>query len=108
MNWETLYCPNTQCRSYGKPFPQGQRVKHGTSHGLPQALCRGCGSSVALTYGTAYDGLEADPAIFELAVRARAAGHSIRATGRIIPVDKDTIHDWLERAALHGRFVHLD
>lgn len=107
MNWETLYCPNNHCRYYGKPFQQGQMVKNGTSHGLPQALCRGCGSSVTLTYGTAYYGLEADPAIFEMAVRALAEGNSIRATGRIIQVDKDTIHDWLERAALHCRLVHL-
>lgn len=75
MNWETLYCPNKHCRYYGMPFQKGQMVKNGTSHGLPQALCRGCGSSVALTYGTAYYGLEADLAIFEMAVRALAEGN---------------------------------
>jgi transposase-like protein len=65
-------------------------VKNGTSHGQPQALCRGCGRSIAVTYGTAYFGLETDPALFETAVRALAEGNSLRSTGRILQVDKDT------------------
>ena len=107
MDWETLYCPNHRCRYYGIPFRQGQMVKNGTSHGQPQALCRVCGSSVTLTYGTAYYGLDTEPAIFETAVRALAEGNSIRATGRIVQVDKDTISDWLDHAARHCRLVVL-
>ena len=87
MDWETLYCPNKQCRYYGIPFGQSKMVKNGTSYGQPQALCKGCGSSVALSYGTAYYGLESEPAIFETAVRALAEGNSIRATGRIFQID---------------------
>lgn len=107
MDWETLYCPNKRCRYSGLPFRQGKMVKNGTSHGQPQALCKGCGSSVALSYATAYYGLESDPAIFETAVRALAEGNSIRATGRILQIDKDTVCDWLHRAALHCRSVVL-
>lgn len=107
MDWETLYCPNNKCRYYGIPFRQGKMVKNGTSYGQPQALCKGCGSSVALSYGTAYYGLESNPAIFETAVRALAEGNSIRATGRIFQIDKDTVSDWLDRAALHCRSVIL-
>ena len=76
-------------------------------HGQPQALCKACGSSVTLSYGTAYYGLEAEPTIFETAVRALVEGNSIRATGRIVQVDKDTICDWLDRAARHCRLVML-
>jgi len=47
-------------------------VKNGTGHGYKQALCKACGSSVSLRYGTAYLGLEADPLIFDMAVRALA------------------------------------
>jgi IS1 family transposase/transposase-like protein len=107
MDWETLYCPNQRCRYYGIPFRQGKMVKNGSSYGQPQALCKGCGSSVALSYATAYYGLESDPAIFETAVRALAEGNSIRATGRILQIDKDTVCDWLHRAALHCRAVIL-
>jgi len=82
-------------------------VKNGKSHGQPQALCKACGGSISLRYGTAYLGLEADPAIFETAVRALAEGNSLRATGRIVQVDKDTICDWLDRAGQHCRLVML-
>jgi IS1 family transposase/transposase-like protein len=105
MDWETLYCPNKCCSYYGKPFRQGKMVKNGSSRGQFQALCKACGSSVSLSYGTAYYGLESDPLIFETAVRAMAEGNSIRATGRIFEIDKDTVCDWLNRAALHCRLV---
>ena len=107
MDWETLYCPNKHCRCYGLPFRRGQLVKNGSSHGQPQALCKSCGGSVTLSYATAYYGLESEPAIFEAAVRALAEGNSIRATGRIFQVDKDTVCDCLTRAALHCRSVVL-
>ena len=107
MDWETLSCPNKQCCYYGIPFRQGHMVKNGTSYGHPQALCKACGGSVALTYGTAYYGLEAEAMIFETVVRALAEGNSIRATGRIVQVDKDTVCDWLERAAHQCRLVML-
>jgi len=107
MDWESLYCPNRHCRYYGIPFYQGRMVKNGTGHGHKQALCKGCGSSVSLRYGTAYLGLEAAPIIFETAVRALAEGNSLRATARIIQIDKDTACDWLNRAAQQARLVML-
>lgn len=54
-------------------------VKNGHSHGQPQALCKSCGRSVALSHATAYEHLESEPRIFETAVRALAEGNSIRA-----------------------------
>jgi len=107
MDWNTLYCPNKDCKYYGIPFQPGKMVKNGSSYGQPQALCKGCGCSIALSYATAYYGLESDPAIFEIAVRALAEGNSIRATGRIIQIDKDTVCNWLNRSALHCRSVML-
>ena len=107
MDWNTLYCPNKGCQYYGIPFRLGKLVKNGFNHGQPQALCKACGGSVVLSYATAYYGLESEPAIFETAVRALAEGNSIRATGRIFQIDKDTVCDWLDRAALHCRSVAL-
>ena len=60
-----------------------------------------------MRYGTAYYDLEADPAIFETAVRALAEGNSLRATARIVQIDKDTACDWLNRAAQQCRLVML-
>lgn len=107
MDWNTLYCPNKQCQNYGISFQPGKMVKNGSSYGQPQAFCKGCGSSIALSYATAYYGLESEAAIFETAVRALAEGNSIRTTGRILQIDKDTVCDWLSRAALHCRSVVL-
>src|SRR5512135_694263 len=107
MNWETLYCPNRSCHYDGQIFRQGRLVKNGTSHGNKQALCRSCGRSVSLTYGTAYFDLEADPAIFELTVRALAEGNSIYSTARIVQIDKDTVCAWLNRVAQQCRLVML-
>lgn len=107
MKWETLYCPNRSCHHYGRPFGQGLLVKNGSSHGKKQALCRSCGRRVSLTYGTAYFDLEADPAVFERAVRALAEGNSIQGTARIVQIDKDTVCAWLTRAAQQCRLVVL-
>ena len=107
MDWETLYCPKRHCHGYGKPFSQGYLLKNGTSRGQPRAWCKACEASVVLSYGTAYYGLEADPAIFETAVRALAEGNALRATARIVQVAKDTVCAWLHRVACHCRTVML-
>ncbi len=107
MEWETLYCPNPFCACYGVAFPYSRLVRNGSSRGQRQALCRACGSSVSLRFGTAYRDLDADPAIFAMAIRALAEGNSLRSTARIVEIDKDTACAWLDRAARHCREVML-
>ena len=99
MDWETLYCPNPRCWYYGKSFKIGRLVRNGSSRGEPQARCQACGSSVTLSYGTAYYGVGTDPVKFETALRALAEGNSLRATARIVEVDKDQVVAWLDRGA---------
>jgi hypothetical protein len=108
MDWESLYCPNRRCWYYGRPFLQGHLVKNGSSHGHKHALCRACETPVSIRYGTVYLDLHADSAMFEMAVRAFAEGNAIRATARIVQVDKDAVWAWLDRAAQHCRLVMLD
>lgn len=107
MNWESLYCPNQRCKYYGIVYDKGRLGKNGTSHGKKQAICKECGTSVSIRYGTAYHGLKAEERIFEIAVRALAEGNGIRSTGRIVEIDKDTVCDWLNRVAVHCRLVLL-
>jgi len=57
--------------------------------------------------GTAYFGIDTEPVIFETAMRALAEGNSLRSTGRIVAVDKDTVCAWLNQAAQHCRLVML-
>jgi hypothetical protein len=80
-------------------------VKNGSSHGRPQALCRACGQSVTVRDGTAYWDVNAEPAMFEMAIRALAEGNSLRSTARIVHIDQATACDWLDRAAQHCRQV---
>lgn len=107
MDWETLYCPNGRGEHYEKPFKTGRLARNGGSRGEPRARCRAGGSTVALRDGTAYSGLEAEPGQFETALRALAEGASLRATARIIEVDKDTVCAWLDRGARQCRAVIL-
>ena len=86
MAWETLYCPNRACRCYGKPFAHSLLVKNGATRGQKQALCRACGRSIALNYGTAYFDLDSAPAVFEMTIRALAEGVSLRSAARIIQI----------------------
>lgn len=107
MDWEPLYCPNSSCQHYGKPFKIGRLVRNGRSRGEPQARCQACGGSVTLSYGTAYYGLGTAPVTFETALRALAEGKSLRATARIVEVDSDLVSGWLDRAARQCRAVLL-
>ena len=70
MDWESLYCPNRRCRSYGRPFLQGLLVQQGRSHGQKQARCQACETPVSISSGTASLELPAAPARFEMAGRA--------------------------------------
>jgi hypothetical protein len=87
IDWETLYGPHRHFRGYGKPCAQGYVVKNGTSRGQPRVWCKACEARVVLRYGTAYDGLEADPAIFETAVRAGGMPCAARDCA-----DRDAVH----------------
>jgi len=107
MNWETLYCPNPACRLYGVRWQQSLLVKNGSSRGYKQALCRVCGQSVVLRYGTAYFELEADPAIFDIAIRALAEGNSLRSTARIVQIDKDTALESDQLAEYRTALLHV-
>jgi hypothetical protein len=69
----------------------GLLVKNGRSRGEPPAHCNACGGRVPLSSGPAYDGLETDRALCEMAVRVLAEGHALRATARIVQGDKDTV-----------------
>jgi hypothetical protein len=72
--------------NYGQPFAQEYMVKNGTIRGQPRVWSLTCETRVVLRYGTAYNGLEADPVILETAVRAdgrpcTARDHAQRPSG---------------------------
>jgi IS1 family transposase len=54
-----------------------------------------CQAVVSASTGTAYAGIRTDWGIYRHGAKALAEGLSIRATGRLVEVDKDTVNHWL-------------
>ena len=89
LHWGTLYCLHQHDEGDGQPWKTGRVVQHGRRHDAPQLHSTGWGCREALRDGTVSDGLDADRAIFESAVRPLAEGNRLCATARIVQVDED-------------------
>jgi hypothetical protein len=105
MEFTTSYCPNPQCTHYGKRGFGAHRVRRGADRGMPRLLCTRWEGTFSARQGTAYFGVRAEEPHDTIARRALAEGNSLRSTGRIVEVDKDTICDGLARAGRHCRAV---
>jgi transposase-like protein len=104
MEFTTCYCPHPQCTHYGRRGG-AHLVRRGVDRGIPRLLCTKCKGTFSARQGTAYFGVHAEEPNYTIAMRALAEGNSLRGTGRIVEVDKDTVCDWLDRAGRHCRAV---
>lgn len=105
MELSTCYCPNQQCTHYGSPGFGGHLVRRGYDEGIPRLKCNMCQSTFSARHGTAYFEIHTDERIYTIAMRALAEGNSLRGTGRIVGIDKDTVCDWLDKSGRHCRAV---
>ncbi len=105
MEFTTSYCPNPQCTHYGQRGFGAHLVRRGADRGIPRLLCTQCEGTFSARQGTAYFGVCAEEPNYTIAMRALAEGNSLRGTGRIVEIDKDTVCDWLDRAGRHCRAV---
>ena len=105
MEFTTSYCPNPQCTHYGQRGFGAHLVCRGADCGIPRLLCTRCEGTFSARQGTAYFGVRAEEPNYTIAMRALAEGNSLRGTGRIVEIDKDTVCDWLDRAGRHCRAV---
>src|SRR5256885_17073149 len=80
-------------------------VRCGADRGIPRLLCTMCQGTFSVRQGTAYFGIRVEEPNYTIAMRALAEGNSLRGTGRIVDVDKDTVCDWVDRAGRHCRAV---
>ena len=71
----------------------------------PRFRCARCGGIVSATTGTAYAGIRTDLTAYLRGATALAEGLSIRATGRLLDVDKDTANPWLPVLGQHCQGV---
>ena len=101
METDTCYCRNPHCRCYGKAGLSSCLVFHDWHNVAPRFRCTRCNCLTGARVGTAYTGLRTDAATYQSGARHLAEGTSIRATGRLLHLDKDTVCYWLPRLGRH-------
>ena len=105
MDYTTCYCQSRRCSMFGKTGSSAQLKLHDWQHGQPRFRCQICGSIISASSGTAYAGIRTDLEIYRRGTKTLAEGLSIRATSRLIEVDKDTVNHWLPALGLHSQGV---
>lgn len=101
MEFTTCCCLNPKCPRYGKTGTAARLKFHDWNRAAPRFRCRECRSVFSASSGTAYAGIRTEPTIYQRGVKALAEGVSIRATGRLIEADKDTVQRWLPIVGQH-------
>jgi IS1 family transposase len=101
MKTDTCYCRNPRCRCYGQAGISSCLVFHDWHNGAPRFRCTRCNGLIGARVGTAYTGLRTDESTYQSGARHLAEGTSIRATGRLLGLDKDTVCQWLPRLGRH-------
>ena len=107
MNLATCFCRNRHCAYYGL-VGKASRLQldgwHGTEyhfHGAQHLQCAACGHHLSARSGTGYADSRTPETVFQDGVRQLAEGAAIRATGRNIDCDKDTVAHWLRVVGPH-------
>lgn len=105
MDTRTCYCRNRSCVVYGRSGRLAQLRPRGTHNHAPRFECSDCGHLVFARTGTAYAGIRVEEATYRMGAKLLAEGLAIRATARLLEVDKDTVCDWLPGLGQHGARV---
>ena len=105
MDDKTCYCRNSQCALYGRMAPYAQLQFRGWHRQAVRFRCQVCPGLVSARTGTASAGIRTDAITYLRGATALAEGMSMRATGRLLSVDKDTVTHWLPVLGAHGQHV---
>ena len=105
MDCTTCYCRMPQCPLFGQVAPRAQFTWHDWHRQAPRWHCRSCRILVSARTGTAYAGMRTEMSTYLHGAVALAEGVSIRATGRLLGVDKDTVNHWLPILGRHCQGV---
>ena len=101
MKTDTCYCRNAHCQFYGRVGQQARLVFRDWHDDAPRFRCTDCDHLVGARTGTAYAGIRTAESIYQSGARHLAEGTSIRATGRLLSLDKDTVCHWLPQLGTH-------
>lgn len=100
---EQYFCPNEQCKKYGLRS-QGNiavRGKYGKGKSRDLLYCRICGKRFAATRASALFGLHLPAEMIRQIIHHAAEGVGVRATARLLELDKDTVNRVILRAGEH-------
>ena len=100
---DQCFCPTKQCKDYGL---RGQgniaiRGKYGKDKSRDLLYCRTCGKRFASTRASAMFGLHLPAEMIRQIIHHAAEGVGVRATARLLGLDKDTVNRVILRAGEH-------
>ena len=100
---EQCFCPNKQCKDYGLRAHGniGIRGKYGKDKSRDLLCCRTCGKRFAATRASALFGMHLSPETIRQIIHHAAEGVGVRATARLLGLDKDTVNRVILRAGEH-------
>lgn len=95
-------CPNQTCVEFGL-FNKGNIAVRGSygKDNKPLLYCRTCGKRFASTTGTAFYGSHLSQKTILSIIHHAAEGVGVRATGRLLGLDKNTVNDVILRIGFH-------
>jgi transposase-like protein len=108
LDTSTYCCPNEECSNYGRLGPDNQ-IKGAGRYGKKREQllqCKVCGKTFSVRRGTPLFNLKADEEDFYRVIACLAEGNGIRAAGRIVGRDKETVASWLKKASTHVEAVN--
>ena len=97
---DQCFCPNEKCKDFGLRH-QGNiaiRGKYGKDKSRDLLYCRTCGKRFGATQASALFGLHLPPETIRQIIHHAAEGVGVRATARLLELDKDTVNRVILRA----------
>ena len=102
-NLDQCFCPNEQCNDYGlrQKGNIAIRGKYGKDNNRDLLYCKTCGKRYAATQASALFGLHLSDESIRQIIHHAAEGVGVRATARLLELDKDTVNRVILRAGVH-------
>ena len=93
-NLNANFCINQSCKDYGRLHAGNISIrgKYGKDHSRNLLYCRTCGKRFAETHSTAFFGLRLQSEKITQIIHHAAEGVGVRATARLLGLDKDTVN----------------
>ena len=101
------FCPNKDCKDYGLRSHGNiaLRGKYGKGKTKDLLYCRTCGKRFASTRATAFFGIHLSDEKIEQIIHHAAEGVGVRATARLLNINKDTVNRVILRAGGHCELI---